>query len=211
MYCPKCGKKFLDNETKCLFCGHDISNKTEIRSTHSIISLEENKKIIAITILIFLFALAFFVTRCGASGCFNTQKQGPYCINHMCGVSDCENQRMVGENYCHTHYSLFEEDNEDDYSGAMYLKISNVYVYSNSSYTIVEGTIKNTSLYNTYRFVEVKGAFKDYSGDTVETDWTYAVGSEGLSPGESTTFRMSVDQSYGIEDCEVTLLDYDVE
>ena len=40
----------------------------------------------------------------------------------------------------------------------------------------------------------------------VDTDWTYAVGAEGLAPGESSTFRMSVDRDYSIRDCSVTLM-----
>lgn len=70
------------------------------------------------------------------------------------------------------------------------------------------GTITNNSS-KTYRFVEVKGAFKNSNGKVVDTDWTYAVGSEGLAPGESSTFRMSVTKQYDITDCDVSILEYD--
>lgn len=88
------------------------------------------------------------------------------------------------------------------------LKFSNIKVSSNSSYTICTGTVTNNGN-KTYSFVQVKGAFKDSSGTVLDTDWTYAVGSEGLASGESTTFRMSVDKNYKITSCSVPIYDYD--
>lgn len=86
------------------------------------------------------------------------------------------------------------------------LKISNVSVTSNSSYTVCTGTITNNGKKN-YSFVEVKGAFKNSSGTVLDTDWTYAVGSEGLAPGESKSFRMSVPKNYSISSCSVSIMD----
>ena len=88
------------------------------------------------------------------------------------------------------------------------LKISGISVTSNSSYTVCTGTITNNGK-KTYKFVKVKGAFKNSSGSTIDTDWTYAVGSEGLAPGESKTFRMSVSKNYNISKCSVSIYDYD--
>ena len=91
-------------------------------------------------------------------------------------------------------------------SAAKDLSISNVKLKHNSSYTVVTGSVKNTGS-TTYKFVKVKGAFKNSRGTTLDTDWTYAVGSEGLAPGESTTFRMSVSKDTSITKCTVTVLD----
>lgn len=93
-------------------------------------------------------------------------------------------------------------------SGYTALDFSNLQVSSNSSYTICTGTLTNNGN-KTYKFVKVKGAFKNTSGTVIDTDWTYAVGSEGLAPGESTTFRMSVDKNYQISSCSVSIYDYD--
>lgn len=93
-------------------------------------------------------------------------------------------------------------------SGYSVLKISVDSVSSNSSYTICTGSVKNTGK-KTYYYVEVKGSFKDSSGNVIDTDWTYAAGSEGLAPGESTTFRLSVPKDYDIKSCSVSLLDFD--
>lgn len=68
--------------------------------------------------------------------------------------------------------------------------------------------MKNTGT-KTYYYVEVKGSFKDSSGNVLDTDWTYAAGSEGLAPGESSSFRLSVDKDYDITDCSVSILDFD--
>lgn len=87
------------------------------------------------------------------------------------------------------------------------LKFSNIKVNSNSSYTICTGTVTNNGN-KTYKFVQIKGSFKDSSGTVIDTDSTYAVGSEGLAPGESKTFRMSVDKNYRISSCSVSIYDY---
>lgn len=99
--------------------------------------------------------------------------------------------------------------------GSDVLKITQDKITDNSSYTICTGSITNTGS-KTYKYVTVKGSFKDKDGNVVDTDWTYAVGSEGLAPGESSTFRLSVDRRYDasgfrdlIQSCSVTLLDYD--
>ena len=87
------------------------------------------------------------------------------------------------------------------------LKTSNVKLKSEYSYTTVDGTITNYGRY-TYQFIKLKGAFKDRSGTVIDTDWTYAVGAEGLAPGESTTFHMSVPKNYSISNCDISVFDY---
>lgn len=86
------------------------------------------------------------------------------------------------------------------------LEFSNIVVTSNSSYTVCTGTVTNTGQ-KTYDYVQIKGAFKDSSGTVLDTDWTYAVGSEGLAPEESTTFRMSVPKNINIKNCSITIMD----
>ena len=93
-------------------------------------------------------------------------------------------------------------------SGDSDLKITADSCSTNSSYTICTGSVKNNGT-KTYSFIEVMGAFKGSNGNVIATDWTYAAGSEGLAPGESTTFRLSVDKNYDIKSCSVSLLDYD--
>lgn len=105
-------------------------------------------------------------------------------------------------------------DTDSSYSGSSYqsaytaLKITDESCYSNGSYTICTGKVTNNGD-RTYKFVEVKGSFKDSSGMVLDTDSTYAVGSEGLEPGESSSFRLSVSKDLEIDSCSVSLLDYD--
>jgi uncharacterized protein YjbJ (UPF0337 family) len=72
---------------------------------------------------------------------------------------------------------------------------------------VVTGTVTNKGTRN-YKFVTIKGAFKDSSGKVVDTDSTYAVGSEGLAKGESKTFRMSVKKNTSIRKCDITITGY---
>ena len=110
--------------------------------------------------------------------------------------------------------TLTPGESSDSYSSSNYesvysaLDFSDIYVSSNSSYTVCTGKVTNNGK-KTYRFVTIKGAFKDSSGTVVDTDSTYAVGSEGLAPGESKSFRMSVSKDSTIEDCSITITDYD--
>lgn len=93
-------------------------------------------------------------------------------------------------------------------NGYSVLQITVDRVTSNAGYTICTGSVKNTGN-KTYKFIEVKGSFQDASGNVIDTDWTYAAGSEGLAPDESTTFRLSVLKNSKIVSCSVRLLDFD--
>ncbi len=88
------------------------------------------------------------------------------------------------------------------------LFISNVSVSSNRVFTTASGTISNHGK-GTVSFVKVKGQFQNSAGTTIDTDWTYAVGSEGLAPGESTKFELSVDKDSSIKKCSCSVLDYE--
>ena len=92
-------------------------------------------------------------------------------------------------------------------SGYAVLDITIDSVTYNSSYNICTGSVKNTGK-QTYKFVTVKGSFKDSNGNVVDTDWTYAVGAEGLSPGESSSFRLSVPRNYQINSCAVSVMEF---
>lgn len=78
---------------------------------------------------------------------------------------------------------------------------------SNSSYTIATGQVYNKSD-KTIKFVTIKVAFEDKNGKVIDTDSTYAVGSEGLAPGESTKWRASVKRDNNIRSYTVSLIDF---
>lgn len=101
-----------------------------------------------------------------------------------------------------------EKKSSMDYNTAcrLYLNISDVEIEHNSSYTIATGKVTNTSSQYSMKFIKVKGAFQDYSGNTIDTDWTYVVGDEFLDPGESSSFRISVPLDRNIKTCKVTVM-----
>lgn len=88
------------------------------------------------------------------------------------------------------------------------LQFTDISITTNSNYTICTGKVKNNGK-KTYKYVTIKGSFKDASGNVLDTDSTYAVGSEGLAPGESTSFRLSVHKDLKITKCSITIIDYD--
>lgn len=104
--------------------------------------------------------------------------------------------------------STYSSDSSSYERGDIALQIKDVEVTHNGSFTVCTGTVKNYGS-KTYKYVKIKGSFKDSSGDVVDTDWTYAVGFEGLGSKESTTFRLSVRENDEIRSCSVSLLDYD--
>lgn len=109
------------------------------------------------------------------------------------------------------YMSLDSDSSSSSYSyssGYTDLDVNSLSLDSNSSYTICTGKVTNNGD-KTYTFVTVKGSFKDSSGNVLDTDSTYAVGSEGLAPGESSSFRLSVDKDSKITDCSVSILEFD--
>lgn len=88
----------------------------------------------------------------------------------------------------------------------LYMSITNVKVTHKGNYTYCSGTIKNTGTYSV-KYVKVKAALKDASGNTVDTDWTYAVDSTWLDPGESKNFEMMIrDENNKIKKAVVTVV-----
>lgn len=151
--------------------------------------------------------------KCKESGCNNKAVHGmDYCYTHKCAVPNCNNGRFANSNYCYAHYVLYDDDADTSFYkptvNSNELEISGVELSSNSVSKIAEGILTNNSK-QTVSYVKIKGSFKDFSGKVVDTDWTYAVGSEGLAPGESSKWRMTVDKDYGICECSVTILDFD--
>ncbi len=149
---------------------------------------------------------------CLTDGCTRARSYGSYCASHVCLNGSCTSARTSGSIYCAYHY-LQNTSSTSTYSSSSGnaqrdLSFTNIEIEHNSSYTVVTGKVKNNGS-RTYKFVKIKGAFKNSSGSTVDTDWTYAVGSEGLAPGESTSFRMSVSKDYSIRNCSITITDYD--
>lgn len=187
----------------------------------------------AVLILLALGTTVFEKEYCQVEGCDREAAEDEkYCNIHLCLYGNCSNRAIDGGMYCYSHTckaddcderiarGLYGEDNPDycsdhqrEYDAAIStsnLEITNKQISHNSSYTVFTASMTNNGA-ATYEFVTVKGSFVDKDGKVCDTDSTYAVGSEGLAPGESTTFRMSVPKDRDIKNCNVTIVDYDVE
>jgi len=70
--------------------------------------------------------------------------------------------------------------------------------YHGASNPYVSGTATNNSS-KTVEFIKIKVALKDSSGKVTNTVWTYAVGAEGLAPGETTQWTVYCTEAKDIE------------
>lgn len=224
-FCKYCDSQIFEGAVQCPKCGKDLTKPIESPDRQKMSKMpfsrwpQESKKskitpllfITSILILAAIFAISN-TGKCKVKGCDNKAISSmDYCYMHKCAVADCNNKRFGCSNYCHSHYFLYDDDASSVSTPQVYsyeLKISHVTLSSNSSYTIAEGTITNNSN-QTVSFVKIKGSFENSSETVVDTDWTYAVGSEGLAPGESCKWRMSVKKDYLINDCTVSILDFE--
>lgn len=223
-FCKYCGAKVEDTAAICPACGKEIRNGSQTKESGPPVSSLRTSvnKIVggsrrwiyigagAAGILL-LIVLVLFSGKCRSNGCRNRKAPGSnFCYNHKCDVPDCRKERLASSNYCYEHYLKYDLEDDDSTSGAYSweLKISDVKVYSEYSFTFAEGSLTNNSS-STVKYVKLKGSFKSRLGTVIDTDWTYAVGSEGLAPGETCKWKMSVAKDYDITDCDVTILDND--
>ena len=223
-FCKYCGTKIEDEAVTCPGCGKEIRTRSPETASHpSTVSPSDSvntgspgfRRWIYIGAgaagVLLLVVLVLLSGKCKSSGCRNRKAPGSnYCYNHKCDVPDCREERLPSSNYCYEHYLQYDLEDEDSTSGAYSweLKISDVKVYSEYSFTYAEGSLTNNSS-STVKYVKLKGAFKSRWGEVIDTDWTYAVGSEGLAPGETCKWKMSVTKDFSITDCDVTILDND--
>ena len=112
------------------------------------------------------------------------------------GFIDYANEQDSGSSYGNGSYGGSYNDYYSsgiDKSIGLSLKVDSI--KTSGSYTYVYCTVTNVSskyVATKYRYVKVKAQFKNYSGSIVDTDWTYAVDSTWLEPGESKTFYYMV-------------------
>ena len=126
------------------------------------------------------------------------------------GFIDYANEQDSGSSYGNGSYSggynNYYSSGTDKRIG-LSLKVDSI--KTSGSYTYVYCTVTNVSskyVATKYRYVKVKAQFKNYSGSIVDTDWTYAVDSTWLEPGESKTFYYMV-QNTNIKSATLSFVD----
>ena len=76
-----------------------------------------------------------------------------------------------------------------------YVDINDVWVSHDGDYAYVTGTMTNNGGYSV-ACIKVRAVCKNSSGKIVDTDWTYAIDSNRLYPGESRKFEMMIRDDY---------------
>ncbi len=69
------------------------------------------------------------------------------------------------------------------------------------------GYVKNNSE-GTYSFIKVQAEYLDSLGNIVGTDFTYTVGSEGLTPNGRKSFSLITRNNESIKRCSYKIIDY---
>lgn len=88
------------------------------------------------------------------------------------------------------------------------LRIEEQSLTSKGEYTYYYGTVKNYGD-KTYYFVKIRAVYMDKIKNVLTTDWTYAVGSEGIRPGESVQFEIMTKVRGDVEYGKIEIFDYD--
>lgn len=130
------------------------------------------------------------------------------CACGKSGGSSASSKSSSSSSSSSSSYSSGSSSVEMDHSTycLLYMKVSDVEVTHKHNYTYVSGSITNNGDYR-IKFVKVKASCKDASGKVVDTDWTYAVDSSWLEPGESNTFEMMIkDEDAKIKKADVSVV-----
>jgi len=208
-FCKYCGAQILDEESVCPSCKKKHESPNTAKAPF-------DKRIIWLIVTVILFAAAGLLLtnsgKCQENSCKNKAVAGSdYCYSHKCALQSCSKKRFLYSNYCYSHYLEYDDDAASKSnrvsSSDLRLEVTRLYLSSTGNYYYAEGTVKNNSS-STVSYVKVKCAFMDSAGNVIDTDWTYAVGSEGLAPGESKKWEMMVSYDRKIDKCRATILDF---
>ena len=186
--CKKCNNCYPDELKECPYC-----------NDKNLVLKVNKKKILFILIVLILLIISFFVsnyfdTRCYYNNCFEKAK-GLLCPTHSKEI-ELELDYLINQ---------YNKPSTSD------LKLSNVKLDKGNSYSNyyhATGTLTNNSS-KTVKFVKVKVQFKSSYGSIIDTDWTYAVGSEGLDQYESVKWECSVKKDYSISSVSAEVMDFD--
>lgn len=199
-------KKTAESASKLIYLKNTVKKGMQV----AIAFCKKYKLIILVSLIlivgIFSAVAIYNSSHCDYGSCNNASvEDSDYCYEHKCSL--CDSATYSYYNYCYLHYYLYDDDSPYNTSKmSTDIEISKVTLSSGSCYIYAKGTVTNNGT-KTYDYVKIKGVFKNTYGTVIDTDWTYAVGSEGLAPGESKTFQLSVPKDYQIKECVVTLME----
>ena len=140
---------------------------------------------------------------CHESGCHN-RATGKYCAVHTCLEPSCYNQASEG-GFCSKHYDNLQKAIADALLDDVQAALEQVNKdltftdmkaewYPYSSLVTISGTITNNGS-KIYSYVKVQFDFLNSAGSVIDSQWTFAVGTEGIVPGASKKFELLVPRS----------------
>lgn len=165
-FCTKCGKELIDNEKNCQNCGAKVLKNAKVRND-----------IIAITVFIIIGIIGFGIYGYNLKLERDNLERERAVNNYLRVKSNSSNS---SSNYTNSSKTTTSSSNT---SVSKYdLQLSSITLDKSGKVNIkASGSITNNSK-STVKFVTVKISFKDSKGNTIDTESTYAVGSEGLAP-----------------------------
>lgn len=86
-------------------------------------------------------------------------------------------------------YSNIKSDKLEEKEVFKHLSFEDVEGYTKYDNMYLEGKVRNNGS-TTVKFVKVGVEWKDKYGTIIDTDWTYAIGGEGLRPGAAKSFKI---------------------
>lgn len=105
-------------------------------------------------------------------------------------------------------FTLFDDENttEED-NTANSLKFEDTKLETRGDYIYYTGYVKNVGN-RSYTYIKVKAVYYDEGGNILDTDWTYAVSSEGLAPNERKSFKIMTRYTESITQGSLSILGY---
>lgn len=88
------------------------------------------------------------------------------------------------------------------------LKIEDEELIFRGNYMYYSGYIKNVGE-KTYYYTKIKATYYDNNNNVIDTDWTYAVGSEGLAPNDRKSFQIMTVYNKSVTQGSLSILDYE--
>ena len=103
-----------------------------------------------------------------------------------------------------------EEEAEKRYNDLFPVQVSTeeCSITNSREYYYCNGTVHNASI-STHYYVKVKVTYYDKNDAVLTTDWTYAVGSEGIRGGENQQFEIITKVNGSVAKYRVEILDWD--
>lgn len=102
-----------------------------------------------------------------------------------------------------------DSNSSDDISTYKALELTIDDATTSYGYITVEGSISNPTN-NAYSYVELKVKILDVNGNVIDTENTYAVGSESLSPGDTKKWDAMLKADDRADNVEVEIVNYKI-